>query len=77
MRTKVKFTNETTPTKAALQAVDAGERFQVEGQLGQTNLATLQRGDAVRTKLVVLALGDADVVQAVKWSRSMTFTPHP
>jgi hypothetical protein len=68
---KITSKNQLTLPKAAVNAVGAAEYFDIEVREGQIVLTPvrIQRGDAVRAKLAELGLGDADVVQAVRWAR--------
>lgn len=72
MLAKITSKNQLTLPKAVMSAVGAAEYFDVEVRQGQIVLTPvrIQRGDAVRAKLAELGLGDADVVQAVRWARS-------
>jgi hypothetical protein len=72
MLAKITSKNQLTLPKAAVSAVGAAEYFDVEVRQGQIVLTPvrIQRGDAVRAKLAELGLGDADVLQAVRWARN-------
>lgn len=68
MLVKITSKNRLTLPKAAVQAVGAVEYFDVAVRDGQIVLTPvrIQRGDAVRAKLVALGLGQADVAEAVR-----------
>jgi hypothetical protein len=72
MLAKMTSKNQLTLPKAAVQAVGAAEYFDVAVRDGQIVLTPvrIQRGDAVRAKLVALGLGEPDVADAVRWARS-------
>ena len=72
MLAKLTSKNQITLPKAALQAVGATEYFDVAVRQGQIVLTPvrIQRGDAVRAKLLALGLVEADVADAVRWARS-------
>ena len=72
MLAKMTSKNQLTLPKAAVQAVGTAEYFDVAVRDGQIVLTPvrIQRGDAVRAKLVALGLGEADVADAVRWARS-------
>lgn len=71
MLAKITSKNQLTLPKAAVQAVGAAEYFDVEVRVGQIVLTPvrIQRGDAVRTKLAELGLGETDIAEAVRWAR--------
>ena len=71
MLAKMTSKNQLTLPKAAVQAVGAASYFDVAVRDGQIVLTPvrIQRGDAVRAKLVALGLGEADVSDAVRWAR--------
>lgn len=58
-------------TQALAQTAGPVEYFDVQAANGQIILTPvrIQRGDAVRAKLAELAISDADVADAVAWSR--------
>jgi hypothetical protein len=68
---KITSKNQLTLPKSVVQAVGATEYFDVETRAGQIILTPvrIQRGDAVRAKLAELNLSDADIADAVAWSR--------
>ncbi|HJW51811.1 MAG TPA: AbrB/MazE/SpoVT family DNA-binding domain-containing protein [Burkholderiaceae bacterium] len=72
MLAKLTSKNQLTLPKSAVEAVAAAEYFDVEVREGQIVLTPvrIQRGDAVRAKLVELGLTEADVSDAVRWARS-------
>lgn len=74
MLAKVTSKNQLTLPKAAVQAVGPVEYFDVAVREGQIVLTPvrIQRGDAIRARLVALGLSDADVADAVRWARSGT-----
>jgi hypothetical protein len=76
MLAKLTAKNQLTLPKAATQAVEASEYFEVEIRAGQIILTPvrLQRSDAVRAKLAELGISPADVADAVSWARA---TPLP
>jgi hypothetical protein len=71
MLAKLTSKNQLTLPKAATDAVGPAQYFEVATRDGQIVLTPvrLQRGDAVRAKLAQLALGEADVADAVAWAR--------
>ena len=71
MLAKITSKNQLTLPKSVTQAVGATEYFEVEARAGQIILTPvrIQRGDAVRAKLAELELTDADIADAVAWSR--------
>ena len=77
MLAKLTSKNQLTLPKAVVTAVGAAEYFDVEVHQGQIVLTPvrIQRGDAVRAKLVALGLVDADVADAVQWSRAGATVP--
>lgn len=77
MLAKLTAKNQLTLPKAALDAVEATEYFEVEARGGQLVLTPvrLQRADAVRAKLADLGITPGDVADAVAWSR--TALPQP
>ena len=72
MLAKITSKNQLTLPKSVTQAVGATEYFEVEARAGQIILTPvrIQRGDAVRAKLAELDLSEADITDAVAWSRS-------
>ena len=72
MLAKLTSKNQLTLPKAAIEAVGAGEYFEVEVRAGQIVLTPvrLQRADAVRAKLDELGITEADVGAAVAWARA-------
>ena len=77
MLAKMTSKNQLTLPKSVTQAVAAAEYFDVEVRAGQIILTPvrIQRGDAVRAKLVELALTEADLAQAVGWARAPAAAP--
>jgi translation initiation factor IF-1 len=71
MLAKMTSKNQLTLPKAITQAVGPAEYFDVEARDGQIVLTPvrIQRGDAVRARLSELSLTDADIADAVAWSR--------
>jgi hypothetical protein len=72
MLAKLTAKNQLTLPKSIVEAVGTAEYFDVavhEGQIVLTPVR-IQRGDAVRAKMAALGLGEADVADAVRWSRS-------
>ncbi len=72
MLAKITSKNQITLPTRAVEAVGAAEYFDVEVRGRQIVLTPerIQRGDAVRAKLVALGLTEADVAEAVRWARS-------
>jgi len=72
MLAKMTSKNQLTLPKAITNAIGATEYFDVKAEDGQIVLTPvrIQRADAVRVKLSELNLTDADVEEAVSWSRS-------
>jgi hypothetical protein len=72
MLAKLTSKNQLTLPKSVVEAVAAAEYFDVEVREGQIVLTPvrIQRGDAVRSKLVALGLIEEDVSDAVRWARS-------
>lgn len=72
MLAKITAKNQLTLPKSATQAVGATEYLDVQVREGQIILTPvrIQRGDAVRAKLAELGLGEADVLDAVRWARA-------
>lgn len=77
MLAKITSKNQLTLPKSVTQAVGATEYFDVEARAGQIILTPvrIQRGDAVRAKLAELDLTDADMADAVAWSRAPQTAP--
>lgn len=71
MLAKITSKNQLTLPKAAVEAVDNAEYFEIEVRAGQLVLTPvrMQRADAVRAKLAELDLGDNDLATAVSWAR--------
>ncbi len=71
MLAKLTSKNQLTLPKAATAAVGPAEYFDVETRDGAIILTPvrIQRGDAVRAKLAELALTQADLDEAVAWTR--------
>jgi len=77
MLAKITSKNQLTLPKSVTQAVGATEYVDVEVRAGQIILTPvrIQRGDAVRAKLLALGLGGADIADAVRWARSTAPEP--
>ncbi len=77
MLAKISSKNQLTLPKAVTQLVGPAEYFEVEARAGQIVLTPvrIQRADAVRAKLVELALSEADVADAVAWARGVAAEP--
>lgn len=77
MLAKITAKNQLTLPKSLTQAVGATEYFDVEARDGQLILTPvrIQRGDAVRAKLVELDLTDDDMAAAVAWARAPALSP--
>ncbi|HMM55090.1 MAG TPA: AbrB/MazE/SpoVT family DNA-binding domain-containing protein [Candidatus Desulfobacillus sp.] len=71
MLAKMTSKNQLTLPKSITAALDSPEYFEVEARNGQIVLTPvrIQRGDAVRTKLAELGLGETDIAEAVRWAR--------
>ncbi len=71
MLAKLTSKNQLTLPKAATQAVEQAEYFDVQVLDGRIVLTPvrIQRGDAVRAKLAELQLMQSDVTDAVAWAR--------
>ena len=71
MLAKLTSKNQLTLPKAATQAVEQAEYFDVQVLDGRIVLTPvrIQRGDAVRAKLAELQLTQSDVTDAVAWAR--------
>jgi hypothetical protein len=79
MLAKITSKNQLTLPKSVTQAVGATEYFDVEARAGQIILTPVRihRGDAVRAKLAELGLADADIANAVSWSRAPLLVAEP
>ncbi|MEQ1657774.1 MAG: AbrB/MazE/SpoVT family DNA-binding domain-containing protein [Hylemonella sp.] len=77
MLAKITAKNQLTLPKSVTQAVGATEYLDVQVREGQIILTPvrIQRGDAVRAKLAELGLGEADVLDAVRWARASAAAP--
>jgi hypothetical protein len=77
MLAKLTSKNQLTLPKAAVDAVGPTAYFDVEVRAGQILLTPvrIQRGDAVRAKLVALGLATTDVADAVRWARAGSPVP--
>jgi len=77
MLAKITAKNQLTLPKSMTQAVGATEYFEVEARAGQIILTPVRihRGDAVRAKLAELDLTDADISNALAWSRAQLAMP--
>jgi hypothetical protein len=77
MLAKITSKNQLTLPKAVTQAVAATDYFEVEARAGQIILTPVRihRGDSVRAKLAELGLSDADVSDAVAWTRAQVVSP--
>ena len=71
MLAKITSKNQLTLPKSITEAVGPVEYFDVAARDGQIVLTPvrIQRGDAVRAKLVELDLTEADIAQSVAWAR--------
>lgn len=71
MLAKMTSKNQLTLPKSVTAAVGPAEYFDVEARNGQIVLTPvrIQRGDAVRAKLVELGLQEQDIANAVAWAR--------
>lgn len=71
MLAKMTAKNQLTLPKSVTAAVGPAEYFDVEARNGQIVLTPvrIQRGDAVRAKLVELDLNEQDIADAVAWAR--------
>ncbi len=74
MLAKMTAKNQLTLPKAITNVIGPTEYFEVETRDGQIVLTPvrIQRADAVRAKLAELNLTEADVQDAVSWSRKST-----
>lgn len=77
MLAKITAKNQLTLPKSVTEAVGATEYLDVQVREGQIILTPvrIQRGDAVRAKLAELGLGEADVLDAVRWARASAAAP--
>ena len=77
MLAKITSKNQLTLPKSVTKAVGATEYFDVDARAGQIILTPVRihRGDAVRARLAELGLAQADVADAVAWSRSPATVP--
>lgn len=77
MLAKITAKNQLTLPKSVTEAVGATEYLDVQVREGQIILTPvrIQRGDAVRAKLAELGLGEADVLEAVRWARAPAAAP--
>lgn len=77
MLAKLTAKNQLTLPKAATAAVDATEYFDVQTRDGTIVLTPVRihRADAVRAKLAELALTDADIEDAIEWTRLRVAKP--
>jgi len=71
MLAKITAKNQLTLPKSITAAVGPAEYFDVQARDGQIILTPvrIQRADAVRAKLALLALAPQDIVDAVAWAR--------
>lgn len=71
MRIKMTSKNQLTLPRSLTEQVGAPECFEVEFRDGRIVLTPvrIQRGDAVRERLGVLAIDGADVDDAIAWAR--------
>lgn len=71
MLAKMTSKNQLTLPKSVIEQVGATEYFDVEVKAGQVVLTPvrIQRADAVRAKLAELNLSEADITDAVAWTR--------
>ena len=76
MLAKITAKNQLTLPKSVTAAVGPAEYFDVQARDGQIILtpARIQRADAVRAKLALLALTPQDIVDAVAWARQAPAT---
>jgi len=72
MLAKITARNQLTLPKSVTASVGQAEYYDIEVRNGQIILTPvrIQRGDAVRAKLAELDLDEADIADAVDWSRS-------
>lgn len=71
MLAKMTSKNQLTLPRAITEALGPVEYFDIEARGGQIVLTPvrIQRGDAVRAKLLELGIGEDDVTAAVQWAR--------
>ena len=71
MLAKMTSKNQLTLPESITAAVGAADYFDLETRNGQIILTPvrIQRGDAVRAKLVELNLQDQDIDDAIAWAR--------
>jgi hypothetical protein len=71
MLAKLTAKNQLTLPKAVTNAVGPAEYFDVEARGGQIVLTPvrIQRADSVRARLAELEITEADIADAVRWSR--------
>ena len=71
MLAKITAKNQLTLPKSVTAAVGPAEYFDVQARDGQIILTPvrIQRADAVRAKLALLALAPQDIADAVAWAR--------
>jgi hypothetical protein len=71
MLAKLTAKNQLTLPKAVTNAVGPAEYFDVEARDGQIVLTPvrIQRADSVRARLAELEITEADIADAVRWSR--------
>ena len=76
MLAKITAKNQLTLPKSITAAVGPAEYFDVQARDGQIILTPvrIQRADAVRAKLALLALTPQDIVDAVAWARQAPAT---
>lgn len=76
MLAKITAKNQLTLPKSVTAAVGPAEYFDVQARDGQIILTPvrIQRADAVRAKLALLALTPQDIVDAVAWARQAPAT---
>jgi len=71
MLAKITVKNQLTLPKSVTAAVGPAEYFDVQARDGQIILTPvrIQRADAVRAKLALLALAPQDITDALAWAR--------
>lgn len=71
MLAKLTAKNQLTLPKAVTNAVGPAEYFDVEARGGQIVLTPvrIQRADSMRARLAELEITEADIADAVRWSR--------
>jgi hypothetical protein len=74
---KLTSKNQLTLPKSVVEAVESSEYFDVEVRDGQIVLTPvrIQRGDAVRAKLMELGISESDVESAVRSARARGRAP--